>query len=509
MSHWDPAANLRLSFKMAQSNLEMMPTDWPQYWLATKGVELNKDLIEARTTLHVVTSRSDPLAALDKDKISCTLELDLESAVGPKPEPPVSDALFAPDPGPPPGFISRLLGGTKRYHNRVAAARRKGEIRLEAARREFETEYEDWRARAAAARQNFEAAAERERSKVAETNGEIERQKRRINEGYAHGDANIVNEYFRYVFDLLQEDLAFESLFRLPSFFHPQQERIVIEPHVPFPKDVIPSMKGYKEVKKPLAWSNERYAPVVRTDREIESLYIQFLLSLALRIALHAFKYDPMTALSEVVINFKRPVEHGTQNALEWRYIWSVKMDRARCEEVTYSRDPLAHMRRLGGPFPAGVASTVGPIEVKPLIDPHAAATASNPEDCCNLLDLDPVDFEDFLGDLFVRMGCHVETTKRTGDGGIDLLVVDPRPVVGGTSLVQAKRYSGTVGVAFVRELYGTLINHGAGKGILITTGRYSSGAHDFAAGKPIELLDGDALLSLCERYGLSVTICE
>jgi restriction system protein len=72
---------------------------------------------------------------------------------------------------------------------------------------------------------------------------------------------------------------------------------------------------------------------------------------------------------------------------------------------------------------------------------------------------------------------------------------------MGGKVVIQAKRYRHTVGVSAVRDLYGTLQNEGASKGILVTTSGYGKASHDFANGKPIELLDGANLLYLLREH--------
>jgi len=53
-----------------------------------------------------------------------------------------------------------------------------------------------------------------------------------------------------------------------------------------------------------------------------------------------------------------------------------------------------------------------------------------------------------------------------------------------------------------VRDLYGTLMNEGATKGILVTTSDYGPDAYEFANGKPITLLSGANLLHLLEKHG-------
>jgi restriction system protein len=81
-------------------------------------------------------------------------------------------------------------------------------------------------------------------------------------------------------------------------------------------------------------------------------------------------------------------------------------------------------------------------------------------------------------------------------------VVFDPDPIRGGKIVIQAKRYTNTVGVSAVRDLYGTLVNEGANKGILVSTADYGPDAYEFAKGKPITLLNGSNLLHLLEKHG-------
>jgi len=77
----------------------------------------------------------------------------------------------------------------------------------------------------------------------------------------------------------------------------------------------------------------------------------------------------------------------------------------------------------------------------------------------------------------------------------------------GGKIVIQAKRYTNTVDVSAVRDLYGTVLNEGANKGILVTTADYGPDAYQFAADKPLTLLSGANLLHLLEKYGHPVRI--
>ena len=87
-------------------------------------------------------------------------------------------------------------------------------------------------------------------------------------------------------------------------------------------------------------------------------------------------------------------------------------------------------------------------------------------------------------------------------DGGVDAIAFDPDPIRGGKIIIQAKRYTNIVGVSAVRDLYGTVINEGANKGILITTAYYGADAYDFAKDKPITLLNGGHLLFMLQKHG-------
>ena len=92
-------------------------------------------------------------------------------------------------------------------------------------------------------------------------------------------------------------------------------------------------------------------------------------------------------------------------------------------------------------------------------------------QDKQNLAEIDWVDFEHLVRQLFERefsnAGAEVKITRSSRDRGVDAIVFDPDPVRGGKIVIQAKRYTLAVDVAAVRELYGTVQNETANKGIL------------------------------------------
>lgn len=120
-------------------------------------------------------------------------------------------------------------------------------------------------------------------------------------------------------------------------------------------------------------------------------------------------------------------------------------------------------------------------------------------------------DFEHLCRELFERAfagsGAEVKVTQASRDQGVDAVVFDPDPLRGGKLVIQAKRYTNTVDVSAVRDLYGAVINEGAVKGILVTTSHFGPEAYSFAKDKPITLLNGNELLGLLEKHGYKFRI--
>ncbi len=124
-----------------------------------------------------------------------------------------------------------------------------------------------------------------------------------------------------------------------------------------------------------------------------------------------------------------------------------------------------------------------------------------------NLAAMDWQDFEHLIRQVFEREfstpGSEVKVTQGSRDGGVDAIAFDPDPIRGGKIVIQAKRYTNTVGVESVRDLYGTVMNEGASKGILVTTSQFGPDARKFASGKPLTLIDGSNLLFLLQKQGV------
>lgn len=121
-----------------------------------------------------------------------------------------------------------------------------------------------------------------------------------------------------------------------------------------------------------------------------------------------------------------------------------------------------------------------------------------------NNLQMSGARFESLCCSLVEKMGFEAEATKASGDGGIDIVAVSHLPFVSGKYVIQCKSYAGNVGEPVIRDLYGVVSAENANKGILMTTGGFTSSASAFAEGKQIELIDGNSLDNLLQQFGLA-----
>ena len=101
-------------------------------------------------------------------------------------------------------------------------------------------------------------------------------------------------------------------------------------------------------------------------------------------------------------------------------------------------------------------------------------------------------EFEALVGEYFRRQGYTVIEQGGGGpDGGVDVLLQKGAD----RYLVQCKHWRALrVGVQPVRELYGVMAARRVAGGFLVTSGDYTDEARSFAAGRELELINGQAL---------------
>ena len=117
-------------------------------------------------------------------------------------------------------------------------------------------------------------------------------------------------------------------------------------------------------------------------------------------------------------------------------------------------------------------------------------------------------EFEMLVGEGFRLQGYQVSETGGGGpDGGIDLVLSKPGRNGSEKFLVQCKQWRAyKVGVDVVRELYGVMAATGATGGFVVTSGRFTDEATQFASGRNVTLVDGPKLHGLIRQAQAGAT---
>ena len=253
--------------------------------------------------------------------------------------------------------------------------------------------------------------------------------------------------------------------------------------------------------------AQDKVVETARPASQVKGLYASAIAQLTLLCLAHIFRVDTKQHIDVVVFN-------GVVDTIDPRTgkptrpcLITVRTTRDAFTEINLEQvDPAACLKHLN----AGISRS--PTELTPvrpvlefsMVDPRFITetdTLGELDDRPNLMELTPQQFESLIQNLFDAIGLDTRQTRPSRDGGVDCVAYNTDPILGGKVVIQAKRYKHIVGVSAVRDLYGTLQNEGASKGILVTTSWYGKASFEFAAGKPIELFDGTNLLYLLETH--------
>jgi restriction system protein len=421
------------------------------------------------------------------------------SKLGPAPRAPLPDQFRTEVQRP--GLISRMFGAGAKYEAEVAAAASRDQQALQDARVAHEQDLAAWHEREAMARASHAQAEATRKAQADEHNAAIEQFER----AYCAGDPDAVREYFSLVMERSVLPDGFPESFRLA--YIPESRQLVVEHDLPT-LDIVPAVGEYNYVK-----GKDEIREKPRKKGEIAELYRLVVASVALRILNEVFSSDAAETVAVAVFNgVVHTIHPGTGENISPCLI-SVRVTREDFSRIALERvDPLACLKTLNASVSkkAEELSPVRPVIEFDMVDRRFVAEedviggiASRP----NIMDLSPSEFESLVANLFKGMGLETRLTRSSRDGGVDAVAFDPRPVLGGKVVIQAKRYKNTVGVSAVRDLYGTMMNEGANKGILVTTAGYGPDAFAFAKDKPVELIDGSGLLYLLEQQGIEARI--
>jgi len=348
--------------------------------------------------------------------------------------------------------------------------------------------------RLAAAQQEYERSTEAQRSEIRRHNAGVSE----VTAGMRRGEPDAVVEYFSAA---LYSSSAWPEGFprQISAAFDPAARQLVLDWEMPA-CDVVPEAKSV------------RYVPAQDQDKETarpvtqrRALYREVLAQSVLLVLHQLFAADEHGILDSVALNGF--VDAPDPSTGRQSHIFLVTVMAARSDFTGLHLEQVDPVSCLTDALRGQIATRPDQLTaVRPSRRPQdvgdRVVTHGGDEEP-DLFEMDPIAFESLVADLFRAMGMEAVTTQRSNDGGVDVDATDPTPIRGGKIVVQVKRYRNTVPPTAVRDLFGTVQDRGANKGVLVTTSAFGPSAHTFARGKPLELISGGELVDLLHRHGL------
>jgi restriction system protein len=423
--------------------------------------------------------------------------LDLGPSAHPEPAP--SWEAFAPE---PPGWLQRAFGGVQRYE----AALRQAEANFTRAQADHQQREVQRQKKVIDCRRAHEREVAEAERVAAEDNACLDV----MEAGLRSGDRHAVSDYMNLVLAASPYPEGFPAGRR--TGYVPESSLLAVEWYLP-PPEIIPEHKLYKHIK-----TRKAVEPTPRPVAEARQLYQRVIAQIALRTLREVFKADPGQLITTIVFNgLVQTVDPVTGQRIE-PYLITMRATREQFAALVLNEPRFKPVECIRRHFHADVSphpeelEAVEPVMPFSMADPRIVDPVdiiSDIDKRPNLLDLHHKEFEAFIQNLFTKMGFDTKLYQASGDGGVDCVAYDARPVASAKIIVQAKLYAKTVQPTHVRDLYGTVQHEGATKGIMITTSGYGPDSYKFASGKPLELIDGAGLLALCHAHNIPARILK
>lgn len=327
---------------------------------------------------------------------------------------------------------------------------------------------------------------------------------------YESGNPDAIQELIELILNSIEDPYDFERQIEVEYIV--DSKILVVNQYLPIVSD-LPNIKKITYVK-----SRSDFTESYHNASYMNKLYDDVIYNTILQTLYVIFKIDEKyNKIESIVINGKvNTIDISTGVQIE-PYILTVSVKKTEFEKLNlHLIDARAWFKSSKGISASKIANIT---PVAPLLEMskddkrfvEGYSVIDDIDHSINLATIDWQDFENLIREIFEKEfnsnGGEVRITQASRDGGVDAVIFDPDPIRGGKIVIQAKRYTNVVGVSAVRDLYGTVLNEGAMKGILVTTANYGNDAYHFANGKPITLLNGANLLAMLEKHGHSGTI--
>lgn len=404
-------------------------------------------------------------------------------------------------------FLYRVVPPTK-FKSFLPGVKRRYEEQLNFAEEQYRAAVEVWKSEEKVRANNLERHRSEHKSHTENFIADQKAHNSQVDQlklDYMSGKVEVVEEYCQMVLEGSTYPDSFPQLFVLS--YVPSSRQLVVEMMLP-DVGVIPPVAEYSYVQK-----NDEVKERLRKPAETKTLYQDLIASIALRTIHELFESDQGNHIDVVCFNGNVEAINRMTGKTERKCLISVRTTKTEFTAIDLRYvNRILCLRNLGAQVSRDPHEAVA---VKPIVEYNMVDrrfvgqedVLADLEESFNLMELDPFEFEHLVANLFGKMGLETKLTQSSRDGGVDCIAFDTRPVVGGKIVIQAKRYKNTVGVSAVRDLYGTMLNEGASKGLLVCTSGYGMDAYAFAKDKPIELIDGGGLLYMLKDVGIRARI--
>jgi restriction system protein len=328
-----------------------------------------------------------------------------------------------------------------------------------------------------------------------------------LKQNYLLKENDAINSYNKLILDKSKYPFAFNK--EIYCEYNSSNNILVVDYYFPEPKNIF-TLKNVSFVAS-LNEIKEKHI----TEKQQNNSFDEVIYKITLRSINELFNSDHIKCLEAVSFNgWVRSINRATGNEIK-SCILSIQVNKDELKLINLENiDPKECFRSLKGIGSSKLSSLSAIQPIIPTLDSDKRFVDSKDtifNESTNLALMHWEEFEHLIRELFEKEfnnnGSQVKVTQASKDGGVDAIAFDPDPIRGGKIVIQAKRYTNTVGVAAVRDLYGTVMNEGANKGILVTTSDYGPESYKFAKGKPITLLNGGNLLHLLEKHGTKARI--
>lgn len=493
-----------------ENKASLLAADWANRWLAIQTRADGKELASARTEEAQQAIRALEQLLARALTSNSTIRWDDLREETPFPTPPPDEPARPQYPREPdrsdsqfratPGFLDRMLGRGPRLEAEAENRWRRAKAHWQQRTSSLDAAYQE-------ASRDFELANDAWRSdkrtyeqQQREANAAIEAKR----EGYESSDATAIEWYFERVLSASDYPDWMPQEFDLEM--RSDSKMILVSYSVPA-LDAMPRLREVTYVA-----SREEMREKDLTDAQARNLYDSVLYQICLRTVHEILESDYAGTVASAVFNGYVTAIDPTNGKVATTCILSLQVTRDEFDDLDLAKvEPKACFKALKGVGSSKLHSMAAVAPIMEMSRTDARFVSSREvtgllDESVNLATMDWEDFEHLTREIFEAEfrshGGEVKVTQSSRDGGVDAIAFDPDPIRGGKIVIQAKRYTNTVSVAAVRDLYGTVMNEGATKGILVTTSDYGPDAYRFAKDKPLTLMNGSNLLHLLEKHG-------